>query len=149
MTSKAASLPEITGDAALLVDPLDVRGMTKAIRIIDADSDLRVDLGRQGLERAKAVFASTVATCGGALSLRTPLLKTWRAKSTEGAYGHYSSHYCVTIRERPSIRNRNGAQARRAASNNRYFDETGISLRAWYLSDRWRNWITSYFPAQN
>jgi glycosyltransferase involved in cell wall biosynthesis len=57
MTSKTASLIEVAGDAALLVDPLDIRAMTKAIRKIDADSDLRADLGRRGAERAKLFSA--------------------------------------------------------------------------------------------
>jgi glycosyltransferase involved in cell wall biosynthesis len=53
MTSTAGSLMEVAGDAALLVDPLDLLAMTKVIEQIDADSDLRADLGRRGAERAK------------------------------------------------------------------------------------------------
>jgi glycosyltransferase involved in cell wall biosynthesis len=53
MTSKSASLAEIAGDAAPPVDPLDIRGMTKTVQVIDSDSDLRADLGRRGTERAK------------------------------------------------------------------------------------------------
>jgi glycosyltransferase involved in cell wall biosynthesis len=53
MTSKAASLAEVAGDAALLVDPLDIHAMTKAIQKIDADDDLRADLGHRGVQRAK------------------------------------------------------------------------------------------------
>jgi len=53
MTSTAASLAEIAGDAALLVDPLDVRAMTKAVQMIDADRDLRADLAQRGPKRAK------------------------------------------------------------------------------------------------
>jgi glycosyltransferase involved in cell wall biosynthesis len=53
MTSNAASLAEVAGDGALLVDPLDIRAMTKVIQKIDADGDLRADLGQRGAERAK------------------------------------------------------------------------------------------------
>jgi glycosyltransferase involved in cell wall biosynthesis len=53
MTSTAASLTEIAGEAALLVDPLDIRAMTRAIQTIDADQDLRADLGQRGVKRAK------------------------------------------------------------------------------------------------
>jgi glycosyltransferase involved in cell wall biosynthesis len=53
MTSTAASLAEVAGDAALLVDPLDIHAMTKAIQKIDADSDLRTELGQRGAERVK------------------------------------------------------------------------------------------------
>jgi len=59
MTSTTASLSEVEGDAALLVDPLDIGAMTKAIQKIDADSDLRAELGQRGAERAK-VFTPDV-----------------------------------------------------------------------------------------
>jgi glycosyltransferase involved in cell wall biosynthesis len=67
MTSKAASLPEVAGDAALLVDPLDIRDMTKTIRMIDADSDLRADLGRRGAEQAKLFSPAAYKQRVGAL----------------------------------------------------------------------------------
>jgi glycosyltransferase involved in cell wall biosynthesis len=53
MTSNAACLPEIAGDAALLVDALDVEGITKAIRTLDSDDDLRLELQRRGPQQAK------------------------------------------------------------------------------------------------
>jgi glycosyltransferase involved in cell wall biosynthesis len=53
MTSNAASLTEVAGDAALLVDPLDIQAMTKAIQKIDADSDLRAELALRGARRAE------------------------------------------------------------------------------------------------
>jgi glycosyltransferase involved in cell wall biosynthesis len=52
MTSNVTSLPEITGDAAILVDPLDIEDMTAAIRKLDSDEDLRADLAARGLKRA-------------------------------------------------------------------------------------------------
>ncbi len=56
MTSNVSSLPEIAGDAALLVNPLDVDSIAKAIRTLDQDADLRAELSRRGLKRA-AVFS--------------------------------------------------------------------------------------------
>lgn len=56
MTSNVSSLPEVAGDAALLVDPYDLRAMTKAIRTLDADADLRAELSRRG--RVRAAFFS-------------------------------------------------------------------------------------------
>ncbi|TGX48699.1 glycosyltransferase family 1 protein [Sphingomonas gei] len=41
MTSTGGSLPEITGNAALLVDPYDVGAMAAAIRRLDGDAALR------------------------------------------------------------------------------------------------------------
>ena len=58
MTSTTASLSEVAGDAALLVDPLDIGAMTKAIQKIDADSDLRAELGQRGRRTP-----STAHTC--------------------------------------------------------------------------------------
>jgi glycosyltransferase involved in cell wall biosynthesis len=56
MTSNAASLPEIAGDAALLVDPLDTGDIARGVRMLDSDGDLRAELKRRGLQRA-ALFS--------------------------------------------------------------------------------------------
>jgi glycosyltransferase involved in cell wall biosynthesis len=53
MTSNVTSLPEIAGDAAILVDPLDVEDMAGAIRRLDNDGDLRSELAARGLKRAE------------------------------------------------------------------------------------------------
>jgi glycosyltransferase involved in cell wall biosynthesis len=53
LTSRAASLPEIAGDAALLVDPYDVDEMAAGIRKLDQDADLRQALIVKGRERAR------------------------------------------------------------------------------------------------
>ena len=53
MTSNTASLPELVGDAALTVDPYDVRGMVDAIRALDTDAGLRARLGAAGPGRAE------------------------------------------------------------------------------------------------
>jgi glycosyltransferase involved in cell wall biosynthesis len=51
--SNASSLPEVTGDAARLVDPLDVRGMTEAMREVTADARLRAEMREKGLRQSK------------------------------------------------------------------------------------------------
>lgn len=53
ITSTAPSLLEIAGDAAMLIDPLDLRALTQAIRTFDADDDLRNELVARGRIRAK------------------------------------------------------------------------------------------------
>jgi glycosyltransferase involved in cell wall biosynthesis len=53
MTSNVASLPEVAGDAALLVDPLDIDDIARAIRALDHDADLRGELKQRGLKRAE------------------------------------------------------------------------------------------------
>lgn len=56
VTSNRASLPEVVGDAAVLVDPLDVSGMAAAMyRVLD-DGALRTELGAKGVRRA-ALFS--------------------------------------------------------------------------------------------
>ncbi len=51
--SNAASLPEVAGDAALLVNPADEEALAEAVRSILLSPDLRRELVRRGLERAK------------------------------------------------------------------------------------------------
>lgn len=52
LTSNVTSLPEIAGDAALLVDPRDSMAMAEAIRRLDADTDLLAELSVRGRARA-------------------------------------------------------------------------------------------------
>jgi glycosyltransferase involved in cell wall biosynthesis len=52
MTSNVSSLPEVAGEAAVLVDPYDVTAMAQAIRVLDADADLRRDLVVRGKAQA-------------------------------------------------------------------------------------------------
>jgi glycosyltransferase involved in cell wall biosynthesis len=57
LTSTGGSLPEVAGDAAELVDPLNVDAMVIGIRRMAADADLRAELARRGPLRA-ARFSS-------------------------------------------------------------------------------------------
>jgi glycosyltransferase involved in cell wall biosynthesis len=50
--SKASSLPEVVGDAALTVDPLDVTELAEAMRRAIEDESLRSSLVQRGLARA-------------------------------------------------------------------------------------------------
>lgn len=61
ITSCTTALPEVAGDAALLVDPLDVTSITAAIELIIGDETLRADLTVKGLERAKNFTWDSVA----------------------------------------------------------------------------------------
>lgn len=53
VASNLTSLPEIAGDAAVLVDPLNVEEITGAIYNVLSNSELRRQLVKKGLERAK------------------------------------------------------------------------------------------------
>jgi glycosyltransferase involved in cell wall biosynthesis len=53
MTGKNSSLPEVAGDAALLVDPLDVDAIAEAMQRLVDDEDLREELVRRGYENVK------------------------------------------------------------------------------------------------
>jgi glycosyltransferase involved in cell wall biosynthesis len=52
ITSNTSALPETVGDAALMVDPLDVEALAGIIAAVLRDADLRERLRAQGLERA-------------------------------------------------------------------------------------------------
>lgn len=53
VTSNLSSMPEVAGDAALLVDPHDVEGIANGIRSVIEDSGLRQSLIYKGQDRAK------------------------------------------------------------------------------------------------
>lgn len=53
VTSNTTSLPEVVGDAAVLVDPLSLEHIASGIERVVLDSDLRVRLRAAGLERSK------------------------------------------------------------------------------------------------
>lgn len=55
LASNAASLPEVTGDCAVTCDPYSEEEIAEGLRRLYSDSELRADLSRRGLERAKTL----------------------------------------------------------------------------------------------
>lgn len=53
ITSKCSSLPEITGDSAILVDPLNDEEIESSVTKVLSDKDYRSELIRKGIEQAK------------------------------------------------------------------------------------------------
>ncbi|WP_041390378.1 glycosyltransferase family 4 protein [Polaromonas sp. JS666] len=53
VSSNVSSIPEVTEDAALLIDPYDTRAMAEAIRAIDSNEGLRDELVAKGLRQAQ------------------------------------------------------------------------------------------------
>lgn len=53
VASNAASLPEVVGDAGLMVGPHDIDGLALALRDVLTNGDLRLSLISRGLERAR------------------------------------------------------------------------------------------------
>jgi glycosyltransferase involved in cell wall biosynthesis len=54
LTSDASSLPEVAGDAALLIDPHDTGAISEGLRRLFEDDRLRSRLRAAGLERVRA-----------------------------------------------------------------------------------------------
>src|SRR5262249_43252408 len=52
VTSNRSALPEVAGDAAVLIDPDDTPAIAQALRDLTQNRDLRHDLVRRGLARA-------------------------------------------------------------------------------------------------
>jgi len=75
IASRSASIPEVVGDAGVLVDPASVRSLAAALRRVNGSAVLRRDLRRRALARA-ATFswagaaASTLAIYESALQAR-------------------------------------------------------------------------------
>lgn len=61
VTSSVSSMPEVAGDAALLVDPLDVDAIAHAAVRLATDADLRADLVSRGSARARTFNWATCA----------------------------------------------------------------------------------------
>ncbi len=53
ITSNISSMPEVAGDAALLVDPYDVDGLARAMKEVLTNKKLRGHLKKKGFERVK------------------------------------------------------------------------------------------------
>jgi glycosyltransferase involved in cell wall biosynthesis len=53
ITSHASSLPEVVGDAAVLVDPADREALAEAMAQVVSDETVRASLRERGLERAQ------------------------------------------------------------------------------------------------
>ena len=54
ITSNSSSLPEVVGDAGIMVNPRDADALCQAIALLVSDSSKREELSRRSLERAKA-----------------------------------------------------------------------------------------------
>jgi glycosyltransferase involved in cell wall biosynthesis len=52
ITSATTAIPEVVGDAALLVDPTNVQELSDALQRVSANAELRASLVNKGLERA-------------------------------------------------------------------------------------------------
>lgn len=61
ITSHVASMPEVAGDAAILVDPYSTDAIVNAVRVITTDDSLREKLVRKGLERSADFSWDTTA----------------------------------------------------------------------------------------
>jgi glycosyltransferase involved in cell wall biosynthesis len=76
MVGNRGSLPEIAGDAALLVDPLDVRSIANGLERLTGDAPLRQQLRERGPRRAAHFSWSTAAQV-----TRAALEQAYRAQS--------------------------------------------------------------------
>jgi len=52
LSSNVSAMPEVAGNAALLIDPTDVNGISYGLRRLTEDRALRQDLGEAGLKRS-------------------------------------------------------------------------------------------------
>jgi len=53
ITSNTSSLPEVVGDAGIMVDPYDVNEIAKAIDLVLSNENLRNEMIEKGLKQAK------------------------------------------------------------------------------------------------
>jgi glycosyltransferase involved in cell wall biosynthesis len=77
LTSNVSSLPEVAGEAAVLVDPTDVDAIAAGLSEMIADEDLRAVLSAAGVARAsrftwEATARATAAVLRDAVAVSTP-----------------------------------------------------------------------------
>jgi glycosyltransferase involved in cell wall biosynthesis len=90
ITSNNSSMKEIAHDAAVLIDPRDVRAMTEALTRVAEDRCLREDLAKRGLERSSQFsWARTAALT----------LDTYREVAAEAAPKRFIRPYHSTASE--------------------------------------------------
>jgi glycosyltransferase involved in cell wall biosynthesis len=53
ITSNTSSLPEVVGDAGIMVDPYDIDGLASKMYEVLTNEDLRNNMSKKGIERAK------------------------------------------------------------------------------------------------
>ena len=53
VTSNTSSMPEVAGEAGIMVDPYDIDALTEAIKQVLTDDTLRDNMVRKGLEQAR------------------------------------------------------------------------------------------------
>lgn len=61
LSSRVASIPEVAGDSALLVDPFDVAAIRSGVVALLENPSLRQELAKKGLENVKRFSAETIA----------------------------------------------------------------------------------------
>lgn len=70
VAANAGSLPEVCGDAAVLVDPLDVDALAEGLERVLVDTELRASLIERGAARVAAYSPASCATAFADLYLR-------------------------------------------------------------------------------
>ena len=53
ITSNTSSLPEVVGDAGIMINPIDIDSLTESMLKILTDPELREEMSRKSLERAE------------------------------------------------------------------------------------------------
>jgi glycosyltransferase involved in cell wall biosynthesis len=61
IASDSGALPEVLGDAGLLVPPGDSAALRRALNLLASDLDRRIELGRRGRARANRFAWATIA----------------------------------------------------------------------------------------
>jgi alpha-1,3-rhamnosyl/mannosyltransferase len=76
VAARAGSIPEVAGDAALLVEPTDERGLAEALDRVLTDDELRAQLVARGRDRIGSfswtATARALASCYRRLAEGSP-----------------------------------------------------------------------------
>ncbi|MBD2072643.1 glycosyltransferase family 4 protein [Phormidium sp. FACHB-592] len=94
ITSNVTSLPEVAGDAAIMVEPTDVNAIVEAVHHLQNDVDYRTSLRQKGLERVRAFTWETTAE---------QVAQVYESLMPDQALQRSSKHHAATNASRSQI----------------------------------------------
>lgn len=94
ITSNVTSLPEVAGDAAIMVEPTDINAIVEAVHHLQNDVEYRTSLRQKGLERVRAFTWETTAE---------QVAQVYESLMPDQALQRSSKHHAATNASRSQI----------------------------------------------
>jgi len=115
ITSNTSSLPEVVGEAGIMVNPYDTDSLVKAMRQVLTDAKLRDDMIRKGLEQSKKF--------------------SWEkaARETQEVYNKVAGELDSSVNTKPDIETRQERREKKLKKKRERMPKHGRSLARTYM----------------